>query len=100
MCSGQDIKVICASIYVGPDIDFGNGPRIWIDNLGPCEGILNEFKAYFENKNIKKVFHNFSFDCHAINGLGIPVKGFAADTMQMARLWNSSRIWKVKKGGK
>ena len=42
---GQQIKVICASIYCGPDIDFGNGPRIWIDNLGACEGILEEFKV-------------------------------------------------------
>jgi DNA polymerase-1 len=26
-------KVICASFYSGPDVDYGNGPRVWIDNL-------------------------------------------------------------------
>lgn len=26
--------VICASFYSGPNIDYGNGPRVWIDNYG------------------------------------------------------------------
>lgn len=25
-------KVICASVFAGPEIDFGNGPRLLIDN--------------------------------------------------------------------
>jgi len=25
--------VICASVYCGPDVDFGTGPTLWIDNL-------------------------------------------------------------------
>ena len=27
---GKDIPVICASIYVGSEYDFGSGPMIWI----------------------------------------------------------------------
>ncbi len=27
-------NVICATIYSGPEVDFGSGPRLWIDNLG------------------------------------------------------------------
>lgn len=26
-------KVICASVYLGPHVDFGTGPVLWIDNL-------------------------------------------------------------------
>lgn len=25
-------KIICASVFIGPDIDFGSGPRLFIDN--------------------------------------------------------------------
>lgn len=37
------------------------------------------------------MWHNYSFDCHVIRNYGIEVSGFHADTMHMARLWNSSR---------
>lgn len=45
-CSHIDLKtqspygngrVICLSVYSGPDIDFGNGPRLWVDNLDDAE---------------------------------------------------------------
>ena len=39
-------KVICASIYCGPSHNFGNGSRIWIDNLDQANGTLNYFKDY------------------------------------------------------
>jgi DNA polymerase-1 len=86
-------KIICASIYCGPDVDFGKGPRIWIDNLGSCEGVLNEFAPFFESEEIKKIWHHYAFDRHQFMNHGIKVKGFGGDTMQMARLWDSSRIW-------
>ena len=62
-------------------MDFGNGPRIWIDNLDECEGTLDEFKDYFEDKNIKKVWHNYGFDRHVLYNHGIDVTGFGGDTM-------------------
>jgi DNA polymerase-1 len=64
---------------------------LWIDNLGDAEGVLQEFKAWFENPKVKKVWHNYGFDRHVMNNEGIDVKGFYADTMHMARLWDTSR---------
>eukprot|EP01103_Thecamoeba_quadrilineata_P007290 TRINITY_DN1712_c1_g1_i1.p1 TRINITY_DN1712_c1_g1~~TRINITY_DN1712_c1_g1_i1.p1 ORF type:complete len:821 (-),score=173.14 TRINITY_DN1712_c1_g1_i1:74-2536(-) len=86
--------VICASIYCGPDVDFGNGPIIWIDNLDSAEGTLDLFKPYFEDESIRKTWHNYSFDRHVLYNHAIDVKGFGADTMHMARLWDSSRLTK------
>ena len=37
------------------------------------------------------MWHNYSFDCHVIENYGIKLSGFHADTMHMARLWDSSR---------
>ena len=48
-------SVICFSVYAGPQHDFGNGPRVWVDTLGPCGPLLDVFKPYLENRNIKKV---------------------------------------------
>jgi hypothetical protein len=47
--------VICASVYGGPDVDFGSGPKLWIDNHGDAEGILQEFKGVLESHEIRKV---------------------------------------------
>jgi hypothetical protein len=30
-------RVICASVYSGPHVDYGTGPRLWIDNLDAAE---------------------------------------------------------------
>ena len=86
--------MMCASIYCGPQHNFGGGSRIWIDNLDEATGTLQYFKDYFEDPSIKKVFHNYSFDYHEIQNEGISVNGFAGDTMHMARLWEASRIGK------
>lgn len=80
-------KVICASIYCGPEHDFGDGPKIFIDNHGVgVEGTLQLFKDYFENPTIKKVWHNYSFDFHELGNHGIHCAGLGADTFHMAKL--------------
>eukprot|EP01127_Copromyxa_protea_P021264 TRINITY_DN7269_c0_g1_i1.p1 TRINITY_DN7269_c0_g1~~TRINITY_DN7269_c0_g1_i1.p1 ORF type:complete len:1237 (+),score=291.21 TRINITY_DN7269_c0_g1_i1:29-3739(+) len=84
-------RIICLSIYIGPDVDFGNGPRLYIDNLDQCEGTIDHFKAYFEDPTIMKVWHNYGFDRHVLYNHGINCLGFGGDTMHMARLWDSSR---------
>ena len=35
-------RVICLSLYGGPDVDFGDGPgsAVWVDNFGAAEGVL------------------------------------------------------------
>ncbi|KAK4858277.1 hypothetical protein QYF36_013729 [Acer negundo] len=86
-------EVICLSIYSGPEADFGDGKScIWVDVLnGGGSALLNEFAPFFEDPAIKKVWHNYSFDNHVIENYGIKLSGFHADTMHMARLWDSSR---------
>ncbi|TXG48457.1 hypothetical protein EZV62_027751 [Acer yangbiense] len=86
-------EVICLSIYSGPEADFGDGKScIWVDVLdGGGSALLNEFAPFFADPAIKKVWHNYSFDNHVIENYGIKLSGFHADTMHMARLWDSSR---------
>ncbi|KAF5461079.1 hypothetical protein F2P56_020903 [Juglans regia] len=86
-------EIICFSIYSGPEADFGNGKScVWVDVLdGGGSDLLVEFSPFFEDPSIKKVWHNYSFDNHVIENYGIKLSGFHADTMHMARLWDSSR---------
>ncbi|KAL9292100.1 DNA polymerase I B, chloroplastic/mitochondrial [Arabidopsis thaliana] len=86
-------EMICFSIYCGSEADFGDGKScIWVDVLGENgRDILAEFKPFFEDSSINKVWHNYSFDNHIIRNYGIKLSGFHGDTMHMARLWDSSR---------
>eukprot|EP00934_Nitzschia_sp_Nitz4_P000646 Nitzschia sp. Nitz4//scaffold76_size158648//152025//155439//NITZ4_002573-RA/size158648-snap-gene-0.316-mRNA-1//-1//CDS//3329557926//646//frame0 len=97
--------VTCASIYSGPDFDYGlgDGPgtRLWIDNLDDACGILQEFKAWFEDPRFLKIWHHYGFDRHVMWNEGIDCQGFAGDTMHMARLQDTSRDkFGPNKGGK
>ena len=85
-------QVTCASIYSGPDVDFGagKGGALWIDNLDEAKGTLDQFKDFFADENQKKVWHNYSFDRAVLYNHDIDTKGFGGDTMHMARLWDSS----------
>lgn len=82
----------CLSLYSGPDVDFGNGPYVWVDNLDCAEGTLEYFREFLESKQAKKVWHNYSFDRHVLFNHGIDVQGLGGDTMHMARLWNTARF--------
>ncbi|KAF5478875.1 hypothetical protein F2P56_005401 [Juglans regia] len=86
-------EIICFSIYSGPEVDFGNGKSfVWVDVLdGGGRDLLMAFAPFFEDPSIKKVWHNYSFDNHVIENYGLKLSGFHADTMHMARLWDSSR---------
>ena len=109
-------RVTCFSVYCGPDVDFGAGatrakksnvgkgskpddsksnkPKtlLWVDTMTLGDEGWRIFKPYFESADVKKVWHNYGFDRHVIeNHGGIKLAGFAADTMHMARLWNSNR---------
>uniref|UniRef100_A0A453DAE5 DNA-directed DNA polymerase n=1 Tax=Aegilops tauschii subsp. strangulata TaxID=200361 RepID=A0A453DAE5_AEGTS len=87
--------VTCFSIYSASsdaEADFGNGKTcIWVDVLDGERDVLMEFVPFFEDSAIRKVWHNYSFDKHVIENYGIKVAGFHADTMHLARLWDSSR---------
>ncbi|KAL0917416.1 hypothetical protein M5K25_012474 [Dendrobium thyrsiflorum] len=85
-------EIICFSIYSGPQAEFGNGKSyIWVDVLDGGHEVLMKFATFFEDETIKKVWHNYSFDSHILENCGIKVSGFHADTMHLARLWDSSR---------
>ncbi|KAL4152440.1 hypothetical protein PRNP1_009370 [Phytophthora ramorum] len=84
--------VSCLSLYSGPDVDYGNGPYVWVDNLDSAEGTLQYFKTFLESKQYRKVWHNYSFDRHVLYNHGINVQGLGGDTMHMARLWNTARF--------
>lgn len=88
--------VTCASVYSGPDFDYGlgDGPgtALWIDNLDDAFGVLQCFKPWFEDERFLKVWHNYGFDRHVMWNEGIDCKGFGGDTMHMARLQNTARV--------
>jgi len=83
-------KVICASAFAGPDVDFGTGPRLFIDNYADAKDIILEFKDYLEDPSYLKCWHNYGFDRHVLFNHGINVSGFGGDTMHMARLLDPS----------
>ncbi|KAL2632819.1 hypothetical protein R1flu_004298 [Riccia fluitans] len=84
-------RLICFSIFCGPNADFGGGRRrLWVDVFGK-DAVLDEFRSYFEDENIKKIWHNYSFDRHILGNHGIEARGFYADTMHLARLLDSAR---------
>ena len=86
-------RVTALTLFVGPDVDLGHGPRVFVDFLDPVDGcdMAQEWRVYLEDERVKKVFHNYSFDYHVLLNMGVQVKGFAGDTMHMARLWDTSR---------
>jgi DNA polymerase-1 len=85
-------EIICFSCFAGPDVDFGNGPRLFIDNYADSQGVIEEFKDYFEDSTYLKVWHNYGFDRHIFHNHGIDVKGFGGDTLHMARMFDTSKL--------
>ena len=86
-------RVTALTLYLGPDVDLGHGPRAFVDVLDPVDGcdLLAQFAAYLSDASIPKVFHHYSFDYHVLANHGLSVRGFAGDTMHMCRLWDSGR---------
>lgn len=37
------LQIICWTVYCGDDVDFGNGPRLFIDNLDKDHAELGMF---------------------------------------------------------
>lgn len=84
-------KILSAQAFCGPDIDFGNGPRLFIDNFGENYELIQVFKGYFEDRNYLKSWFNYGFDRHIFFNHRIDVKGFGGDSMHMARILDPSR---------
>lgn len=93
-------RVLCASFYSGPHINYGSGPRVWIDALGEeGDAVLRAFRSVLESERVRKVWHNYGFDRHVLFNHGIDARGFHGDTMHMARLQNTARLEKATGGG-
>ena len=85
-------KVICLQVFLGMDVPFWDGPRLFIDNFCDCSGLIEEFRDYFADDSMKKIWFNYGFDRHVIQNHHIQFGGFHADVMQMARLVDPSRL--------
>lgn len=83
---------MCASCFIGPDIEFGTGCRLFIDNYADADGVIMEFKEYMEDPKYLKCWHNYGYDRHIFFNHGVNVQGFGGDTMHMARLHDPSRM--------
>jgi DNA polymerase-1 len=85
-------RVICASLYSGPTVDYGGGcARVWVDATAAGGAALAALRGALEDAALKKVWHNFSFDRAVLGNHGISAT-LAADTMHMARLWDTGRL--------
>ena len=84
-------KIICLQAFLGMDVPFENGPRLFIDNFGDSHDLIHEFKEYFEDPSYKKIWFNYGFDRHLVNNHKIELSGFDGDVMHMARLLDPSR---------
>jgi DNA polymerase I len=51
------------------------------ENQEETKTILEEFRAFFENKDIEKIGHNLKYDIKVLSNYEMPVKGKLFDTM-------------------
>ncbi|GIM08897.1 hypothetical protein Vretimale_12841 [Volvox reticuliferus] len=111
---GSVATVTAAATGAPPPSPSVRKDRIWVDvwdeveldqsgrpimdgryvRLKPQHPILDEFKRFFEDDNVKKVWHNYGFDRHVLENMGIRCRGFGGDTLHMARLADASRSGK------
>ena len=50
--------------------------NFFIPYVGDAAGILQQFKGWFEDDSIRKVWHNYGFDRHVMNNEGKYVRTF------------------------
>ena len=85
--------VTCFTVYSGPEGRFDDGEpgkALWVETVD--DAIFNVFVPWLESAKAKKIYHNYAFDRHVLENKGIDVKGFAGDTMHMARLHDAARM--------
>lgn len=42
-------RIICASVFAGPEFNFGNGPKLFIDNFGENSGLIDVLRPFWES---------------------------------------------------
>ena len=84
-------EIICFSVFAGEDIDWGNGPNLWVDTLENPD-VLFEFEEWLSSEENLKLGHNLGgFDRHVTDNHGIEFRGWGGDTVHMMRLLDSGR---------
>ncbi|KAG2498231.1 hypothetical protein HYH03_003981 [Edaphochlamys debaryana] len=82
-------------LQAGPE---GEEPKPVMDGryvrLKPHTPILDAWRPFFEDEEVKKVWHNYGFDRHVLENMRIACRGFGGDTLHMARLADASRSGK------
>lgn len=64
--------------------------KAWIDCRDPS--MMRKLKAWLEDPDAYKIFHNASFDKHAVANHGIYIKGVIGDTLGMSHLQYPERL--------
>lgn len=67
-------KIMCFTGFCGPDVDFGSGPRLFVDNMSSKDDLVQVFKEYFEDETYLKGWFNYGFDRHIFFNHGVDVK--------------------------
>lgn len=88
---GEHEKSMSLSAFAGHDVNFGNGPHLFIkarDNnneSAPTERYMDQLKRYFElgGANNMFVWFNLPKSMNTLAGLGIQPKGFHRDVQSM-----------------
>ena len=86
-------RVTCFTVYSGPDFSYDGvsaGKALFVDCVDGA--VLDVFAPWFADESRRKVWHNYGFDRHVVENHGLACRGFAGDTMHMARLHDSSRL--------
>jgi hypothetical protein len=87
--AGSIGRPAAASAVYGGEQPAPTVEDIWSDP--EASNILEEFRLFFEDPSVQKVWHNYGFDRHVLQRLGFRMQGFGGDTLHMARLWDASR---------
>ena len=86
--------VTCFTVYSGPDAVYDDdtpGKTLWVETMD--DDIFDVFRSWFEDHEVRKVWHNYGFDRHVLENRGLKnVDGFYGDTMHMARLYDAARL--------
>lgn len=84
----NSIPSFTMSAYAGKDVDFGNGPHLFIRSHDGVETgkIWNLLKSYFEDEDCAKVWFNYPSMRKIFGHQGIVPCGFDADVALMSTL--------------
>lgn len=98
LCMPSDRKspdefLLSVSAYAGDDVNFGNGPHLFIcsEDEHESEAIWNLLRKYFQTDDCEKVWFDYPQSMRALALMETKPKGFGGDITQMARLYRDKQ---------